>query len=396
MTRPPPDADSPLHPVEPPEAGQPFPPVMWGMYLGISWTWVIGMFLPVLLVRDYGQTAWWAFALPNCIGAAAMGWVLRSADASTLYTRRHAMACRVFSLVTIAFHLFFAAWMLPRFVGPIGWVVALVAVQLAFTPVFKRTAAVVAIGVFAVSVVAASIMAREGMLTLPPVRDVPLTTLAGLSLVCLLGFICCPYLDLTFHHARQSTSPAGGRLAFGVGFCVFFAAMIVLTLFYATHFFALSPVASWAMLVHMGVQILFTVNVHSLCLQRQAQERDDVGMTWTLLAFALAVGLAAGTTGRSPDVTALGLTPGEILYRCFMSFYGLVAPAYVLIALSRRRFRWAWVAVIVGITVPVYWIAFVHRQMGAAIVGGAVVIVAAAVSSLLPRHSGSLSRYSAR
>jgi hypothetical protein len=46
----------------------------WANYLGMSWTWCIGMFLPVLLVRDYGIGAWWIFAIPNVVGAAAMGW----------------------------------------------------------------------------------------------------------------------------------------------------------------------------------------------------------------------------------------------------------------------------------------------------------------------------------
>src|SRR4051812_22981962 len=45
-------------------------PVLWAIFLGVSWTWVIGMFLPVLLVRDYGLLGWVVFAIPNVIGAA--------------------------------------------------------------------------------------------------------------------------------------------------------------------------------------------------------------------------------------------------------------------------------------------------------------------------------------
>ena len=40
------------------------------------------MFLPVLLVRDYGIWGWIVFAVPNVIGAAAMGWMLRSRSSS--------------------------------------------------------------------------------------------------------------------------------------------------------------------------------------------------------------------------------------------------------------------------------------------------------------------------
>ena len=43
----------------------------WAIYLGASWTWCIGMFLPVLLVREYGAWAWVVFAVPNVISCAA-------------------------------------------------------------------------------------------------------------------------------------------------------------------------------------------------------------------------------------------------------------------------------------------------------------------------------------
>src|SRR5688500_16462821 len=79
----------------------------WALFLAASWTWVIGMFLPVLLVRDFGMWGWIVFAVPNVIGAAAMGWRLRDADASKRFVRGHASACRACSLVTIAYHSFF-------------------------------------------------------------------------------------------------------------------------------------------------------------------------------------------------------------------------------------------------------------------------------------------------
>ena len=36
----------------------------------------------------------------------------------------------------------------------------------------------------------------------------PLEDLIWLTPVCLLGFLLCPYLDLTFHHVRQETTPS--------------------------------------------------------------------------------------------------------------------------------------------------------------------------------------------
>ena len=34
------------------------------------------MFLPVLIMREYGIAGWFVFAIPNVVGAAAVGWVL--------------------------------------------------------------------------------------------------------------------------------------------------------------------------------------------------------------------------------------------------------------------------------------------------------------------------------
>src|SRR3954464_11105172 len=82
----------------------------WAAYLACSWTWCIGMFLPVLLVSEYGVGAWFIFAVPNVVGAAAMGWVLSRAGASERIATEHRTACVAFSAVTLAFHAFFLLW----------------------------------------------------------------------------------------------------------------------------------------------------------------------------------------------------------------------------------------------------------------------------------------------
>ena len=43
-------------------------PIGWAAFLASSWTWCIGMFLPVLMIRDYGGWGWAVFALPNILG----------------------------------------------------------------------------------------------------------------------------------------------------------------------------------------------------------------------------------------------------------------------------------------------------------------------------------------
>ncbi len=82
----------------------------WAFFLACSWTWCIGMFLPVLLVRNWGIWGWVVFAIPNIIGAAAMGWVIRSRDVSEHILERHRLAIAIFSLITVAFHIYFVYW----------------------------------------------------------------------------------------------------------------------------------------------------------------------------------------------------------------------------------------------------------------------------------------------
>ena len=88
-------------------------PLLWAIFLGVSWTWCIGMFLPVLLVRDYGVWGFVVFAIPNVLGAAVMGWTVRSPQHSESLVAAHRDACRGFSLVTIAFQVYFAGWYVP-------------------------------------------------------------------------------------------------------------------------------------------------------------------------------------------------------------------------------------------------------------------------------------------
>ena len=87
----------------------------WAVFLGMSWTWCIGMFLPVLMVRDFGFRGWVVFAVPNVVGAAAMGRVLRDAGASERVVATHPTACAAFSAVTILFQVMFVGGVVHHF-----------------------------------------------------------------------------------------------------------------------------------------------------------------------------------------------------------------------------------------------------------------------------------------
>jgi hypothetical protein len=359
------------------------------MYLGISWTWCIGMFLPVLLIRDYGSGAFWVFAVPNVIGAAAMGWVVRSAQHSRDIVRQHAPAVRAFTLVTVAFHAFFVGWVC-QLKGDALWPaltsLAMVAWML---PLIRRWSGGGAIGVSAFALVAsvtlgALIIATVQRIDLASIvnrrADTPAIDLIGLALVCTLGFLTCPYLDATFHHARQRLStPAAARWGFAIGFGVVFAPMIALTFVYADliNLNATMRGAVGSIIVaHMAIQSAATVSLHLATPQPR----------WAT-GFTLIVGVAALVLIGGGWAADFG--QGELIYRSFMGFYGLVAPSYVLIFLvcpdvATRR-RWAILVLTNLAAAPFYAFAFLGGRMPWATGGVAIVLLGA----LLVRRAGS-------
>jgi hypothetical protein len=77
------------------------------------------------------------------------------------------------------------------------------------------------------------------------------------------------------------------------------------------------------------------------------------------------------------------LEPGELIYRLFMGFYGLVFPAYAWLCIlpgrgrvSTTRRQWlVWAATLL-IVAPMFWMAFIEREMVWVVPGVAVVLLA--------------------
>ena len=90
----------------------------WAFFCASSWTWCIGMYLPVALIRDFGWPGFAAFAIPNVLGCAAFGYVVATTRASEEMVQRHRTAMRCFSLVAIAYQSYFAAFLATAFLGP--------------------------------------------------------------------------------------------------------------------------------------------------------------------------------------------------------------------------------------------------------------------------------------
>jgi hypothetical protein len=365
----------------------------WAAFLGASWTWCIGMFLPVLLIRDYGLWTWVAFAIPNVVGAAAMGWIVRDADASLRLVAKHLTAVVGFSLVTVAFHVFFlvaiaAPIVQSWFVVPIAAMAMLLAWLLAFQ--VRGGWLIAAAAALGMSIVAFILLAAKGALAMPAQQgQLPTINILWLVPVMIFGFALCPYLDITFHRARQALSLRDGRLAFGVGFGVFFFLMIILTLLYAplviTRFVpgTLPPatLAVWLIGIHVAVQAGFTVAAHVRYAGRRFAE---IPVEQATVLILLMMGLLVGAfilVGR--ELTYHGLSGAELSYRLFMAFYGLVFPAYAWICVVPTRGlaevpRRAVMTFILAtlIAAPMYWMGFIERQMVWLLPGVAVVLLA--------------------
>src|SRR5688572_11748590 len=246
----------------------------WAVFLGTSWTWCIGMFLPVLLVRDYGVGGFLVFAIPNVLGAAAMGWVLREAALSADIVATHRRACVSFSLVTVTFHLFFGSWLIARYVGPLYAPFGVFALVVFFVTARAGQRWLFAAASF---VLAASVwlflhgwFAREFPYLRQQPPRMPPRDLAWIAPVSVFGFALCPYLDLTFHRARQQLSRDGARVAFGIGFGVVFAAMILFTLAYSgwvnsslRSFYSVTNFVAALIGGHMLLQAAQTVALHA-------------------------------------------------------------------------------------------------------------------------------------
>jgi hypothetical protein len=355
-----------------------FKSLPWAVFLGCSWTWCIGMFLPVLLVRDLGVWGWIVFAVPNVVGAAAMGWVLSEPGRSERMVREHRAACSAFSAITIAFHVFFLLWFVPRLVGlPFAAIaLALAAVYLLITAKREKLDLPVAAIVWAFSLAMfALFVTRIGQLNVPVSGREPSLGTVWLAPVCIFGFLLCPYLDLTFHRARQSVDPTGSRIAFGVGFGVCFFAMIVFSLLYATTLIPLlspewrdhlRPALGAIVAAHMIVQAAFTISVHTRSFVASETTRGATLLLALLAQLALFVGLGANLLPRYH-----GLDAGEVVYRLFMAFYGLLFPAYVWLCIVPGRDGLSGVtpakarAMVLGIVVaaPMFWMGFVENRM---------------------------------
>ncbi|MEO0512771.1 MAG: hypothetical protein AAF108_07735 [Planctomycetota bacterium] len=321
--------------------------VFWAAYLATSWTWCIGMILPVLLMRDHGWLGFWIFAVPNCLGAAAMGWVIRTRADSRRFTKAHAPAVAAFSLVTILFHGAAMPWALDALhqTAASAWTPALLAAAItaavaAVLPTERVPALAFAVWTVSLGVLVTSALTGfEPAVATIPAADRPLNAWLLLP-VSAFGFALCPYLDATFHRAAVTLNWTDRAGAFTLGFLGLFLIMILFTAVYAAPLGAAlfgdaptlpAPLAT-ALPIHLGMQAGLTLALHA----REGRPRSFCRSRWTALTIgSLLAGVALWSLARVIPGYFAGLAPQEILYRLILGAYGLFFPAYVW-QLARR------------------------------------------------------------
>lgn len=353
----------------------------WAVYLACSWTWCIGMFLPSLLMRDGGASYFWAFLIPNVVGAASVGWVLHNAERSRRFVASKRPILLAFTAVTIAFHAFWLTWRVGEPAAE-GRLDVLVGVMLGGLVVLNVIAARNRVD-WLPALAALAITATLGVILLssPPEATAARVSadLAGLAAITALGFGLCSYLDLTFNRAAQhAPSP---RTAFSIGFSVIFAAIILVSTGGRAVWSPAEPLfpvdESWILIAmggHFGAQAVFTVSAHIAALRRTGDD-GSIGSadaqrprTAALVVAPIAVGcllaLAALLVPLTVNADRIGaMDAPELVYRLFLGCYGLVFPAWLILSLGGRdplaRRTLIVLTVAVSLATPFAWIGMI-------------------------------------
>lgn len=321
--------------------------VGWGLYLASSWTWCIGMFLPILLIRWWGWPGFLAFAVPNVLGCALFGYVL-SPETSRALVARFRVWIALFGAATIAYQI--------GFLLKTGVTAALIAaLPVAFVLLVsarrgseRSDRTMMAVGACA-WIASCLLFARFGsgaLANLPTTGTLPPSSLAWAAPFMAFGFLLCPYLDPTFHLALQRSPSRHAFAVFGAGFTV----MLLFTAAYTDA--GLGPTAAPSALLsgmpifewQWGLQAAFTI-VAVAAAMRSLEPVSSLGGTRAMLpgmvvTACLALGWQSMTEPMLPQLAAVlspsfGPVPGEATYLRWLGLYGVLFPAMLLLGLRR-------------------------------------------------------------
>lgn len=324
--------------------------IRYAFYLACSWLWCLGGFLPLILSRDYGWPALAAFTIFNVAGATAMGFFFKHRAQQKVFESKHKSALAFFSYVTIAYQLFFVAW-LGSMLGQPLLLLAVLSIALIIYH-SKRVITYWAV-IFYLLCIALLIGFLGGDWQPAELNSKVYWPHAVFPLA--IGFIFSPYLDMTFHRAyRESENP---KLSFALGFGVLFLSLLGFVFIYAGNlgdiFFnkAVPAAVIYPVVCFLVLQIAFTIAAHCSELSTQKYIKPSF-LAGGIAGFSMiSFGLLKVIEGSS---TPWGNIPlEETMYKGFLFFYSLVFPLYLLLGKSKPTYFW-----VLGICTPVYSIGF--------------------------------------
>lgn len=376
--------------------------LLWGLFAASSWAWCIGLFLPVVLRRLMGWPGFLAFAIPNVLGCAAFGFVLDRRRSRRL-VRRHRGAMVVFSGVTIAYQLLLAGWtgriaigesLTPALGGVGPWagagvgVLTVLVVAAAVASTRDRAIAWIAVAAWAFSVVGLLVAwsHRPPAAALDPESYAPelaSSEIWWLLPTLLLGFLLCPYLDLTFHRALRRGPRKPTFTIFGVAFATLIVLVALLANPAAYQASGIGMTLLPILLAQMWVQLGFTGGAHVREIASVLRRGDGVRRATPVVVAALAAGVLLGTP----------LVADEANYLRMLGWYGLIFPAYVMVAMVGLRrgpdaATWWLVGGAALVGLPFMEIGISGREFAWTAAGAAAVLVAGATAMGLRSSPG--------
>jgi hypothetical protein len=321
--------------------------VGWGLYLASSWTWCIGMFLPILLIRWWGWPGFLAFALPNVLGCTLFGYVL-TPDTSRALVTRFRVWIALFGAATIAYQTCFLlkTGVTSALIAALPVTIALLLAARRATERSDRTMMVVGAVAWLLSCLLFARLGTGALANLPATGSLPPASLAWAAPFMAFGFLLCPYLDPTFHLALQRSPSRHAFAVFGTGFTV----MLLFTAAFADAGLGPTPASGdllWGKPVFQwqwGLQAAFTI-VAVTAAMRSLEPVSSLGGTRAMLPGMIVIAcLALGWQYLSePTLPAMaealnpasGPVRGEATYLRWLGLYGVLFPAMLLLGLRR-------------------------------------------------------------
>jgi hypothetical protein len=133
------------------------------------------------------------------------------------------------------------------------------------------------------------------------------------------------------------------------------------------------PQLAFILSAHLIVQSCLTCALHVQQISR-VEKRLKIGQFFAFSAL-LVIAVILGIWNRG-EFTYNGIALGEVIYRAFMGFYGLVVPAYVWLRLCRPQRSMLRVWAVIAIVAPLYWLGFANEQMPFIVPGVLIVVLA--------------------